>query len=139
VYRNVENGFELDYPAWWRLDEQILGSRATGAAFYLGDADEDAVFSAVVYLWDPRNDLDAWLDLRSQSWSGSGATVLLEEELSLAGGQRAIKRQLQWPAGGTTNHLLMTIGDRYLELLSSADPVIFDQVIGSLRFVESGS
>jgi hypothetical protein len=139
VYRNSENGFELDYPASWRLDEQVLGSRASGAAFYISETDEEPVFSAVVFLWDPKSDLDAWVDQRRLSWSGSGATVLLEEELTVADGQRAVKFELLWLRGQTTNHLFMEIGDRYLELVSSGDLGTFGEIIGSIRFVESGS
>jgi hypothetical protein len=139
VYRNSENGFELDYPTSWRLDEQVLGSRASGALFYTADTDEEPIFSAVVYLWDPKNDLDAWLEQRRQSWSGSSAAILLEEELIVAGGQRAVKFELLWLGGQTINHLLMEIGDRYLELFSPGDPGTIDEIIGSLRFVDSGS
>jgi hypothetical protein len=138
VYRNSENGFELDYPASWHLDEQVLGSRASGALFYVADTDEEPIFSAVVYLWDPKNNLDAWLDQRRQSWSGSGATVLSEEELTVAGGHRAIQFEHQWLNGQTTNHLFMEVGERYLELSGSGDLETFGEIIRTLRFVESG-
>jgi len=138
VYLNSENGFELDYPASWRLHEQLLGSRASGALFYATETDEEPIFSAVVYLWEPNN-LDAWADQRRQSWSGSNAAILLEEEHIVAGGQRAVKFELLLLGGQTTNHLLMEIGDRYLELSSSGDLGTFDEIIGSLRFIEFGS
>ena len=139
VYRNSENGFELDYPASWYLDEQVLGSRASGALFYATETDEEPVFTVVIFLWDPKNDLDAWVDQRRQSWSGSNAAVLLEEGLIVAGRQRAVTFELLWQGGQATNHLLMEIGDRYLELVSPGDPGTFDEIISSLRFVESGS
>ena len=138
VYRNSENGFELDYPASWHLDEQILGPRGSGATFYVSKTEEEPIFSAIVYLWDPKNDLDAWLDQRRQSWSGSGA-VLSEEELTVADGHRAIQFELLWLRGKTTNHLLMEVGERYLELFGSGDLETFGEIIGTLRFVESGS
>jgi hypothetical protein len=139
VYRNSENGFELDYPAWWHLDEQVLGSRASGALFYLADTDEEPIFSAVVFLWDPKNELDAWLEVRRQSWSDSGATVLSEEELALAGGHRAIQFELEWPGGMTTHYLFTEVGDRYLEIYGHGALEIFGEIIGTLRFVEPGS
>jgi hypothetical protein len=138
VYRNPENGFELDYPASWHLDDQVLGSRASGALFYVEDTDEEPIFSAVVFLWDPRNDLDAWVNQRRQAWSGSRVTVLSEEELTVAGGHPAIQFELQGFDGQTTNHLLMEVGDRYLELIGSGDLQKFSEIIGTLRFVESG-
>jgi hypothetical protein len=136
VYRNSEHGFELDYPASWRLNEQVFGSRASGALFYVVDTDEEPTFSAVVSLWDPKNDLDAWLDQRRRSW---GAAVLSEQELTMAGGHRSVQFELQWLRGQTTNHLFMEVGERYLELFSSGDLETFDEIIGSLRLVESGS
>ena len=138
-YRNAENGFELLYPASWHLDEQVLGSRASGALFYVTDTDEEPIFSAVVYLWDPKNDLDAWLEQRRQSWSGSGATVLSEEELTVTDGHRAIQFELQWVGGQTTNYMFMEVGERYLELFGSGDLENFGEIIATLRFVESGS
>jgi hypothetical protein len=138
VYRNSENGFELDYPASWKLDEQVLGSRASGALFFIADTDEEPIFSAVVFLWDPKADLDAWLDQRRQSWSGSRVTVLSEEELTVAGGHRAIKIELQGADGRIFNHLFMSVGDRYLDLSGSGDLETFNEIIGTLRFVESG-
>jgi hypothetical protein len=139
VYRNPENGFELDYPASWHLDDQVLGSRASGALFYVEDTDEEPIFSAVVFLWDPRNDLDAWVDQRRQAWSGSRVTVLSEEELTVAGGHRAIQFELQGFDGQTTNYLFMEVGDRYLELFGTGDLEEFGEIIGTLRFGESGS
>jgi hypothetical protein len=138
-YRNWENGFEILYPASWHLDEQLLGSRASGALFYATDTDEEPIFSTVVYLWDPKNDLDGWLDMRRQSWSGSGAAVLSEQELAVAGDHRAIQFELQWLNGQTTNYLFMEVGERYLELYGAGDLENFDEIIASLRFVEPGS
>ena len=65
--------------------------------------------------------------------------MLSEEELTVAGGHCAVQFEFQWLRGQTTNHLFMEIGDRYLELVSPGDPETFDEIIGSLRFVESGS
>ena len=65
--------------------------------------------------------------------------MLSEEELAVADGHRAIRFELLWLGGQTTYHLLMVLGDRYLELVSPGDPETFDEIIGSQRFVESGS
>jgi hypothetical protein len=45
----------------------------------------------------------------------------------------------QCSPGQTTNHLFMEVGERYLELFGSGDLEIFGTIIGTLRFVESGS
>ena len=136
VYFNSENGFQLNYPASWHLDDQVLGSRASGALFYLADTDEEPIFSAVVFLWDPKNALDAWLDMRRQAWSNSGATVLFEEERTLVGGHRAIQFKLEWPGGGRTQYAFMEVRERYLELYGSGDLEIFGEIIGTLRLFE---
>ena len=57
VYRNEENNFEMDYPASWTVDEEVLGSRASGAQFM---SDGEIIMSAVVYLWDPSGNGLGW-------------------------------------------------------------------------------
>jgi hypothetical protein len=77
VYRNSENGFELDYPASWRLDEQVLGSRASGAAFYISETDEQNALSSsnscgyvarrqIICLW--RLEIATWSLLAAVTW-----------------------------------------------------------------------
>lgn len=139
LYRNSENGFELGYPASWHLDEQVLGSRGSAAAFYLAATDEEPVLSAVVYLWDPKHDLDAWLELRKPSWTNSGASLLSEEALIVADGHRAVRFEVVWPGGMKTNHLLTEVGDRYLEINGSGDRASFDEIIGTLKLDAPGA
>jgi hypothetical protein len=135
VYQNPENGFELSYPVAWRLEEQVLGSRGTGALFYTED--EAPVFTAVVYLWDPKRDLDAYLEVRRQAWSASGATLLSEAELMLSDGPRAVQSEIQGVEGQSAYFLFTEIGERYLELFSSGDPEIFAEIVRTLQFFES--
>jgi hypothetical protein len=59
-YRKSENGLDLDYPITWYMYEQVLKSRASVAFFYSVETEEEPVFSAVVFSWEP-NSLNAWL------------------------------------------------------------------------------
>ncbi len=57
----------------------------------------------------------------------------------VGGEQRAVRVQLQWSGGQTTNHLYTTVGERYLELVGPGELEIFDEIIGTLRFFSPGS
>jgi len=129
TYQNVSNGFEFDYPANWDIDEEIYGERGSGAQFY---SKGEFMLLAVVYLWDPKNDLDAYIDQRRLGWSSSG-TVLSEEELKLTGGRRAVQFEKD-DVDGKTNYVMLTeVGDRYLEIAVPGDQEQLEEIAKSLR------
>lgn len=136
TYRNESAGFELDYPATWTYVEDIYGDRGSGAQF---TSSGEIVMSATVYLWDPTNDLDAFVAVRKQAWSASGTTIVSEEEISLAGDHRAIRFVIQTQVGEQAFIMFTTIGERYLELAGSGDLNLLAEIAGTVRMVGSGS
>jgi hypothetical protein len=133
VYRNEANGFEFDYPALWSFEEDVYGVRGSGAQFL---SDGQFVMSAVVYLWDPKNDLDAYAGHWRKGWSASGVPILSEAELTLAGGRRAVQFEIE-EVGGQQKYVMLTeAGDRYLELSGSGDLSLLAEIAQSLRPVD---
>lgn len=130
IYRNEENGFEIDYPAMWTVDEQVLGTRASGAQFY---ENGDFVMAAIVYLWDPRNDLDAYVNHWRDGWTASGIAILSEEELAIGRDWRVIRFELQTAEGDTETIFFTEVGDRYLQIAGPNENGVLDEVISSLR------
>ena len=128
-YQNAENGFEIRYPSSWTIDEQIFGSRASGAQFY---DDGEIVFSSIVFLWDPKEDLEAYSEQRKQGWSSS-STVLSEEEILLANGQRALQFEIEGIEGPKTYSVLTEVGENYLELAGFVDLDLFSEIVQTLR------
>lgn len=135
TYRNEDNNFEFNYPAAWVFTEQIFGPRGSGAQFF---SEGELIFSATVYLWDPKNDLDAYIDIRKQGWSSS-STVVAEEELSLADGNRAFQFEIQALDGSSVYSLLTEVGENYLELSGPVELAEFGEIAQTLQFLEGSS
>jgi hypothetical protein len=135
TYRNEDNGFEFDYPAAWYFTEQVYGPRGSGAQFF---SEDEIIFSSTVYLWDPKNDLDAYIDIRKQGWSSSSA-VISEEELFLADGRRAVLYEIQGPDGSSFYSLLTEVGQNYLELTGPIELVEFVEIAGTVRALEGAA
>jgi hypothetical protein len=133
TYRNEANKFEFGYPASWQVEEQVFGPRGSGAQFFSGG---ENVFSAVVFLWDPKSDLNAYADQRKLAWSSS-STVAAEEELTLGNGQRAFLFEIQAMDGSSTYSLLTEVGENYLELSSPLESTELRGIAQTLRFFET--
>jgi len=131
TYQNEANGFEFEYPIEWDVTEQVFGPRGSGAQFF---SEGELIFSATVYLWDPKNDLDAYINIRKQGWSSSSA-VVSEEELFLENGRRASQFEIQGPDGSSIYSLLTEVGENYLELTGSVELVEFGEIAQTLRFL----
>jgi hypothetical protein len=137
TYRDEANGFEFDYPADWQVSDQgVLGDRGSQALLVSNGEPRLAI---TVYLWDPKNDLDAYVDHRKQAWSGSGLTILLEEPLVLEGGQRAVRFVVQTAEGEQAFFFFTTAGERYLELSGTGDPALLAEIAQTVRVLEGES
>ena len=146
TYRMVEIGFEFQYPESWMLDEGVLGSRAFGVSLTswqhpAGQIDQvpegESILSVTVYQWDPKNDLDAYLQTRMRgAWSASGIQILSEEEVTLGGDQRAVVFMVRSEANLEEAFFLATLaGDEYLVLSGSGDLELLKEIALTGRFI----
>jgi len=141
TYINETVGFALEYPAHWTVQESKLGDRASQAL--LLSAPEIAELAAVpvgetrvaivVYQWDPKNDLTAYLDNRKIAWEASGLTILDEEPLTLDLGLAAVRITLQATDGSTMPFLFAAIGDHYVSISGEGDLVLVQEIMQYLR------
>lgn len=90
-----------------------------------------------VLLWDPKNDLDAYIAVRKQAWSASGFDILSEEETMLTGEWRAARFWIQAPEEQAF-FLITTLGERYLVLSGSGDLKLLDEISRTLRPLATG-
>ncbi len=135
TYRNNSNNFEFNYPGAWDFTEQVFGPRGSGAQFF---SEGEPIFSATVFLWDPKNDLDAYIDIRKQGWSSS-SMVVAEEELVLVDGRRAFQFEIQGPDGSGVYSLLTEVGENYLELTGPVELAEFGEIAQTLQFLEGST
>jgi len=143
TYRDETAGFELDYPAGWALDGGERHSRGYFVQFYSwswrpGEAVEsippgETVLSLTVNDWDPKNDLEAYLDQRRLAWDASGIVVLTEERVTLSGGWPAAQFTVQGLDGTRGFFLFTTAGEQYLTLSGSGDLSLLADIANTLR------
>lgn len=136
TYRNDAAGFEFDYPAEWVPDEQVFGERGSGVQF---TPPGETSLSVMVLLWDPKNDLDAFVEQRKTGWSASGATILSEEELTLEGGRRAASFVVEGVDGVEAYFMLATLGEDYLLLSGSGDLDLLAEIARTVRPLAPGT
>lgn len=135
VYRDEVSGFELQYPSSWTLPEGgELGSR--GSIKQLSEEGEPRL-DIVVLQWDPKNDLNAFVDARKQAWSASGFTLLSEEQITLQDGHPAASFEIDTLEGDQAFFFFTSLGDRYLQLSGSGDMALLPQVSRTVRQLTS--
>ena len=145
TYRDEAAGFEFDYPAGWAFDGGEKQSRGYYVQFYSwnwqpGDVVEvipagETVLSLIVNLWDPKNDLEAYLDQRKLAWDSSGIEVLSEERVTLNGEWPAAQFIVQGADGLQSFSLFTTLGDQYLTLSGSGDLDLLAEIAHTLRLI----
>lgn len=135
TYRDADAEFEFDYPAAWVPDEQVFGPRGSGVQFM---PSEDTSLTVMVTLWDPKNDLDAFVEQRRTGWSLSEATILSEEELTLAGDWRAVSFVVDGVDGIEAFFMFTTLGENYLQLSGTGDIDLLAEIARTIRPLDIG-
>lgn len=140
TYINDEFGFALDYPAGWTVNESILGDRGSQVQFVsapelvdVGVLPEGASrVTAVIYNWDPKNDLPAYIANWKTAWDSSGFTVMEETPLVLDLGLNAVQFVIKTPDSSAVV-LVTALGDRYLVLSGEGNLELAKEIVGRLR------
>jgi hypothetical protein len=140
IYINETAGFALDYPAGWTVNEMAVGPRGTQIQFLsrpdLAEAatipEGETRLSATIYQWDPKNDLQAYVEHMKQAWTDSGSTILDEQNLTLEQGLPATLVTVQSPDSEVV--LLVTaLTDQYLVIAGEGDLDLAKQIMERLR------
>lgn len=148
LYRNDTAGFEFDYPAGWTVGPDEIYSRGGITAFTSWERPNDVLpeqtppgetrLDVTVLLWDPRNDLDAFIDVRMTAWDASGIEVLSRQDLTLENGQAAVIFVTRGIDGAQGFFFFTTLSDRYLVLSGEGDLALLTAIASSVR-ISAGS
>ena len=144
IYQDAENGFSFDYPAQWAFDGGEQHSRGSYVQFYSWDWQPgdmvdsipagETVLTVLVNLWDPKNDLEAFIANRKLAWENSGILILVAEPV-LLGDDHPARQYIVQGADGMQGFFLFTaIGERYLTLSGSGDLQLLAEISSTLRF-----
>ena len=118
----------IRYPHWLDDQRDRRGPRGTQIQFLskpeLADAavipEGETRVNATIYLWDPKNDLAAYVEHRRTAWEASGFTILEEEQLTLELGLPAVLFTIQTSETQFVV-LLAALRDSYLEINGEGD------------------
>jgi hypothetical protein len=140
TYINEEAGFAFEVPTGWTVNEMVVGPRGTQIQFLsspdLVDAPlipaDQTRLSAIIYQWDPKNDLAAYVRQRKDAWSASGFTILEEQELTLELGLPAVLFTVQTPDTQTV-FLVTALEDQYLVIAGEGNLDLARQIVQRLR------
>lgn len=140
TYRDESAGFALEYPADWTLDPSSQVGVRGGQALLLSPgttpetlADGGTRVSIVTYLWDPKNDLDAYIAQRKIAWEASGFAITREETWQLADGRAAQAFIINTPEQPAF-FLFTTAGEDYLQIGGDGDLALIEEIARTLRF-----
>jgi hypothetical protein len=139
TYTDESAGFELDYPSGWTLDPSSQIGVRGGQALLLSPgttpetlANGGARISITTYIWDPKNDIDAYVAQRKVAWDTSGFAITREEQWQLADGRTAYVFVVQTPEQPTFT-LFTTIGEDYLQIGGDGDLALVEEIVHTLR------
>ncbi len=144
TYINEGAGFALDIPSAWTVKETVIGPRGTQVLFMSKPELAEAAtiptgetrLSAMIYQWDPKNDLDAYVAHWKTAWESSGFTILDEEPITLDLGLPAVQFTVQSP-GLQTVFLVTALKDQYLVLSGEGDMELVKQIEQRLRQISA--
>lgn len=146
IYRDEAAGFEFDYPVGWTFDNGEGQSRGYFVQFYSWDWEPGTpidplpaggtVLSVTVQLWDPKNDLEAFIAQRKLAWDASGISILTEERILLNGDRPAAQFTVQAVDGAQAFFLLTTNGEDYLVLSGNGDLNLLAEMAHTLRPIQ---
>ena len=139
-YFNEQAGFALDIPSGWTTQETVVGPRGTQILFLSKPELAEAAtipagetrLSATIYQWDPKNDLDAYVDHMKTAWESSGFTILDEQQLTLEQGLPAVQLTVR-TAETDVLYLVTALKDQYLVLAGEGDLNLVQQIVQRLR------
>lgn len=149
TYRDEVAGFEFDYPQGWYVGPVEHQSRGGITAFTSWERPTDVFpdtlpagetrLDVVVQLWDPKGDLDAFVQQRMLAWESSGSPAVSQGEWALADGRMA-KSFIITGADGTKSYVfLTTLGDKYLTISGLGDLALVAEIAHTVRPITVGN
>ena len=139
TYTDESAGIALDYPAEWTLDPSSqVGVRGAQAVLLSPGttletlAEGGTRVSLITYIWDPKNDLDAYVAQRKVAWEASGFAITREEQRQLADGRAAYVFVINTPEQPSFT-LFTTVGEDYLQISGDGDLALAEEIARTLR------
>lgn len=133
TYENPEIGLLVDFPKDWTVGEMtVIGERASQTL--MSAPDDSTMVTLTVSLWEPYNDLNAYVETRQIAWENSGFEILSSQEWILDNGQSLRVFIMETPQQNRALFVFAELNDRYLTLAGEGDLQLVEQIARTLRF-----
>jgi len=146
TYRDGKAGFEFDYPAGWAFDPGEQQSRGGYVQFFSWEwnpsdpietiPEGGSALTVTVLNWDPKNDLEAFINQRKLGWESSNSSILSEERITLEEDRLAAQFTIQGSDGEQAYFLFTTAGEQYLVFSGSGDLELLAEIAHTLRPIQ---
>lgn len=140
VYKAQAEGLALDYPADWTATPiSQVGSRGSqGQLLSPGTTAESLPkggtrVGITVNLWDPKNDLAAYVTHRRSAWDASGSKIVKESSGDLTNGRKYMSFIIHATDGFQSFFLFTTLGEKYLEISGEGNLALVEEIAHSMR------
>ncbi len=143
TYWDEDLGFAFDYPGDWAVAYQEGQSRGRFFQFaredFQPDPDagglpvEEILLQVTILNWDPKWELEVFLEVRRQAWDSSGIEVLSEKRWSWDGEIPAATFILKGVDGQQSLIIFTYAGDRYLTFSTTDDFQVVEDAARTLR------
>lgn len=140
VYKDETNNFQLDYPSDWTLvPNTVIGSRASSAQLFSPGSTAEKLLDGgtrlgiTVYQWDPKGDLEAYVNHRKSAWESDGHSIISESSGNLADGRKQKSFTVSGPDKAQAFFMVTTVGENYLEIAGDGNLALIEEIAQTLR------
>jgi hypothetical protein len=149
TYRDETGGFEFDHPAGWTVGPIEQFPRGGITAFTSWERPADVLpgetppgetrLDATVQLWEPVNDLEAFVETRRLAWEASDIHIVSQEEWALGDDRAAQAFIVEGSEGARAYFFFTTLEDKYLVLSGDGDLMLLAEIAHTVRPIPPGS
>lgn len=142
-YIDESAGVKLYHPVDWSvLPREQVGERGSQAALLsVGStleqvAESGSRLTLVLYTWDPKNDLVAFIAQRELAWEASGFEFVRQDTFQLEDGREVVLFAVKVGDGSDALFAFTTAGEDYLQIAGEGDLDLCKEIILSLTAVD---
>jgi len=142
-YLEESAGLTIQYPVDWSVSpREQIGERGAQAALLSPGSTLEQVaeggsrITITTYTWDPKYDLEAYVDQRRVAWDVSGFKILSEGTFMLSDDRMVDLFRVKNGEGGEVLFAFTNAGEDYLQVFGEGDLDLCAEIIRSMAVVE---
>lgn len=140
VYLDSAAGIQIFFPGDWSISpDQVLGERGSQTALLSPGSSLETLAEGgsrvvlVTYIWDPKNDLDAFVYQRKIAWEASGFSILKKETRDLGSDRRLVIFDIETAEMAKVLFAFTNSGENYLQISGDGDLDLCREILYSIE------